>query len=1063
MKKNLLLIFILGNYLSVYSQTWTGAINTLWNEPGNWNTSILPVATSNVTIPGSLSNYPVLQADVTINSINMASGSVIDFNGKKLTINSVNAYNYFTGATLNNTLAATDIVIDLDLGVGGYYTVVHNNTINDNITFNLSGTNTFYEANTVSTQNTFLGDVNYLVNGSSILDIGNGSKSTYSGNVSIVRMSAGSSTIFGAGATISGNFSFNNSTSGSTSLGNQNIKTAIGGKVDITVLNSSTSPFALYHFVNQTSGGAIAVQNSLGFDIINDTLQINSIVITDFKGSNYSNLKTNLITGNVTIADDPSYGGGYYTTIQKNEIGGTASFTNNGSNIFYEANSPNTQNLFSGNVSYTANGSGTIEIGNSAKSIYGGNVTINRTASGASFIFGHGAVINGDFSFTNLTAGSSYFGELTNKTSIAGKVDITINNSTTSNFFINHFVNQTAGGVISIQNTIGFGVQYDTLMVNSISITDYKGSQYSNFRNNKISGNLILADDATYGGGYYTTIYNNEIGGTAIFTNNGTNAFYDANTANTANKYSGNVSYTANGSGALDIGNGSKSTYGGNVNITRTAAGTSTIFGAGATITGNFLFTNPTSGSTVLGNLSNKTDIGGKVDITVTNILTSSFYLYRFVNQTAGGIIAIQNSLGFEVLNDTLLVNSLSVTDYTGSQYAKLNYNKISGDVTIADHASYGGGYYTTIYKNEIGGTASFTNKGTNTFYDANTANTANKYLGDVIYTKIGGILDISSGAENEYGKGITLNSASGINLVNVKFIGSSDGVFEQLGTQAFIIPNIKLEKTGAGKITLNNQLTIGNSIAFTSGYLIATVGKELIFPDNIGYTGASDASYIEGSAIKIGNDAFVFPLGGEGKLAKISISAPSSVTDEFTASYFNNAPGNSTLKEVTLDHLSLNEVWLLAQTTGSSSVLVSLSWETARSGIIDNLSDLRISSYVNGSWVDNGNGGTTGTNLSGDIVTAAPLNASGLFTLASATSSNSFLPIFETIITGNWNNGGTWIAPTNPVVPTAKKIAKINASHTVSIPNTGNTIKTIQMNGGELNLTGGTLEIKNQ
>lgn len=70
---------------------------------------------------------------------------------------------------------------------------------------------------------------------------------------------------------------------------------------------------------------------------------------------------------------------------------------------------------------------------------------------------------------------------------------------------------------------------------------------------------------------------------------------------------------------------------------------------------------------------------------------------------------------------------------------------------------------------------------------------------------------------------------------------------------------------------------------------------------------------------------------------------------------------------------------------------------------------------------------------------------------------------IFESITTGNWNVGSTWISPSNTLLPTATKTAKINSTHTVTIPNTDNEVKTIQMNGGIINLNGGTLEIKNQ
>ena len=70
---------------------------------------------------------------------------------------------------------------------------------------------------------------------------------------------------------------------------------------------------------------------------------------------------------------------------------------------------------------------------------------------------------------------------------------------------------------------------------------------------------------------------------------------------------------------------------------------------------------------------------------------------------------------------------------------------------------------------------------------------------------------------------------------------------------------------------------------------------------------------------------------------------------------------------------------------------------------------------------------------------------------------------LFESITTGNWNVGSTWISPSNTLLPSPTTNAKINSTHTVTIPNIGNEVKTIQMNGGILNLDGGTLEIKNQ
>jgi hypothetical protein len=67
---------------------------------------------------------------------------------------------------------------------------------------------------------------------------------------------------------------------------------------------------------------------------------------------------------------------------------------------------------------------------------------------------------------------------------------------------------------------------------------------------------------------------------------------------------------------------------------------------------------------------------------------------------------------------------------------------------------------------------------------------------------------------------------------------------------------------------------------------------------------------------------------------------------------------------------------------------------------------------------------------------------------------------IYETVAATPWNQASTW---SSNIVPTANKTAKINATHSINIPNGSNEVKTIQMNGGTINLTGGTLEIKNQ
>ena len=160
------------------------------------------------------------------------------------------------------------------------------------------------------------------------------------------------------------------------------------------------------------------------------------------------------------------------------------------------------------------------------------------------------------------------------------------------------------------------------------------------------------------------------ITGNTSFSNNGTNAFYDAYDSNTGNNYIGNVTYNGAG-GPLYIAYYAPLQCSGNLTINRTAAGITSAFNTGtSTIAGNFSYTNNTAGNTYIGNTLAKTSIGGTVNIAANYTTPNFFEMHRLINQTNGGSINVQNSAGFDVMNDTLIVNALSLTGYRGSAYS---------------------------------------------------------------------------------------------------------------------------------------------------------------------------------------------------------------------------------------------------------------------------------------------------------------------------------------------------------------------------------------------------------
>jgi hypothetical protein len=57
--------------------SWTGNVNTAWENAANWSTNSVPTATSEVTIPAGRPRYPVVNSNTTIKSMACAPGSTV--------------------------------------------------------------------------------------------------------------------------------------------------------------------------------------------------------------------------------------------------------------------------------------------------------------------------------------------------------------------------------------------------------------------------------------------------------------------------------------------------------------------------------------------------------------------------------------------------------------------------------------------------------------------------------------------------------------------------------------------------------------------------------------------------------------------------------------------------------------------------------------------------------------------------------------------------------------------------------------------------------------------------
>ncbi len=248
----------------------------------------------------------------------------------------------------------------------------------------------------------------------------------------------------------------------------------------------------------------------------------------------------------------------------------------------------------------------------------------------------------------------------------------------------------------------------------------------------------------------------------------------------------------------------------------------------------------------------------------------------------------------------------------------------------------------------------------------------------------------------------ISLSAGSNISGIgSLKFKGITNQFIDGNGNS--IDCNIELDNTNhlrfknlnTGQPLTNTNLLFGGNFTFQQGHVI-TDSNKIIFKSGSSYSGASDNSHINGWCQKAGSTAFTFPVGNGAKLRTASISAPFVSTDNFLCKYFKSNPDtlyNVGQRDTALKMVSKNEYWRIERVAGTSAVDVTLSWYDSFSGIIGNLSNMRVARWDGGAWRDHGNGGTTGTFAAGTVKSGAPVSSFSPFTLATSSLIN-ILPV---------------------------------------------------------------------
>ncbi|MCU0438800.1 MAG: proprotein convertase P-domain-containing protein [Raineya sp.] len=202
------------------------------------------------------------------------------------------------------------------------------------------------------------------------------------------------------------------------------------------------------------------------------------------------------------------------------------------------------------------------------------------------------------------------------------------------------------------------------------------------------------------------------------------------------------------------------------------------------------------------------------------------------------------------------------------------------------------------------------------------------------------------------------------------------------------------LTMNGSGGASLNNtNIKVAGTGTFNNG-TFATNANRIDFSAGSSVSGGSNASHIVGTARKIGNTAFTFPLGNGTYFAPIgfSPSGTTTITDHFTASYTRVYPNPYDIrqKETSLNHVGNCEYWMLDRTNGSQNATVNLGYNSVRSCGVDagHESELRVCRWDGSQW-RNGGGSVAGTT----ITSTTTFTNFSPFTLGSITEFNP-LPV---------------------------------------------------------------------
>lgn len=667
-------------------------------------------------------------------------------------------------------------------------------------------------------------------------------------------------------------------------------------------------------------------------------------------------------------------------------MGSSTTIVNSGTGYFRFALS-SLDTFGTGDLTLTNTGTSTIRMADNVPgTVFNGNIFVNSTAGGGIYFSESGGGTASLSAGRTMSVGGSGFtiGELRIKRFTQADA------ATPQTLLLTGTASLVLGPTISYSGVVDFrapqlylngGVFNGPALLEKTGATDNTGT-----------GNMLFQSTTTIqlsGSGFLRTNGGNTFNGTTSLINSG--SAYLLLELTTGSTYNGDLTLTNTGSSRIRSAYTGTTAYNGNILVNSTSG------------TGIYFVDNGTGSATLAA--------GRTISVGGTGFTAGELSMPRFTQTGA----TAQNI----VLTSAATLRTGPATTWNGNFTASsplvfldgTTFNGATNSITktgATTDTSIGGNTFSA------GSTTTLANSGTGIFRLANS--TPDDFIGDVTFNQAGGTIQPTYNTASTFRGNITVNGTTAITFGSAggtaTFTGTANQNVSKTGTASPIFRRLLMNKA-SGTLTMNTDATISTTATFTSGIINTTAANYLNFADASTATGASNASFVDGPVRKTGNDAFTFPIGDGAFYRPAAISAPTAVAHYFIAEYTNADHGLGSAGDPIFTSISKCEYWTIDRNPGvppaSSNVLVTLSWQEAACvpGYITQPSGLRVARWNGSSWVNHGNGGTTGTATNGTIVTSGAVTSFSPFTLASAVLANP-LPVELTSFTASLTKSGT-------------------------------------------------------